>query len=125
MSDFPRGWTFNTISSLGGTAGLIIPAPSNIGRVLDGFTVGVANFGNTSTAYAPRITVTVDGGLPYLTTFLACQPIIGTRDSNTFSGLNLCNLFSAAITYAIVIQFSVGNPGNYFEEITAQGHDIA
>jgi hypothetical protein len=124
VSDFPRGWTGNSlVGSTGVAASVTIPALPSVVHVLDSLWFKLTVYQWTG-ATLVEWEVLVGGVLRVAGMLSTPETGAGTGagvDSVSLSGLDLATLAGQTI----VAQFAGAVPGaGVYEEITIQGHDI-
>lgn len=119
MTDFPRGWTLQSIVGPAATASIIVPATAGVVHVLD--SLAASFIASAAAAVAAVAFVQINTGAGLLTYMeLVSNGGVVSRDSDSLSGLDLATAPGAALT----VTFSGAAPANYAQLIVIQGHDI-
>lgn len=118
MSDFPRGWTFNSAVGAGSAAGITVPATPGVVHVLDAIFARLINAGTGASA-AVNVTATI-GAVTVVNTQLVVPATVVAADEFSLSGLDL----ATAPGGSLVVTFSIAAPAGYAEVLIIQGHDI-
>jgi hypothetical protein len=118
VTTFPPGWTLHNTQNGSGIAGAIqAPSMAGVTHVLDSLFVKFAS--TNAAAAATTIQVQIQG-TQTLTFLLVLPGAVIASDTLTLDGLNLTSQPGGAL---VVIFLSPCGAG-YWQEITAQGHDI-
>lgn len=119
MTDFPRGWTFQSFTTAGGTSSITVPAKAGVVHVLDSVAASIVALAVAAGINAVGVTIDTGGG-PVVYSLLAFNGGGAGRDSDNLTGLDLATPPGGALTVAL----NGANPANYDAILLIQGHDI-
>jgi hypothetical protein len=118
-TDFPRGWIFSNVQSVGATASVTVPATAGVVHVLDSIDAVVVSAAAAAVGVVLQVFVTS----PAPTLLLGVLALNGgqvQRDEISLSSLDIATAAGGALT----VTFNAASPANYNEFVLIQGHDV-
>lgn len=119
MTDFPRGWTLNTVQKGTGVAPTItVPATAGVVHVLDSLAARIIN-NSAGALYVPTVSVVI-AAVNVLQDIMVLAATQAGADTTSFSGLEL----ATAPGGSLIVSFDTGPGAGLSATLTIQGHDI-